>query len=107
SHDGRFVAFDSPSPLVGTSNVSTQIYIRDRVAGETRLASRNVLGERGSGGASGGGETSVAMSADGGWVAFTSTADNLVGGDTNNFADIFVAPNPFTERIPFPNETGF
>src|SRR5262249_1795703 len=30
------------------------------------------------------------MSADGRWIAFTSSADNLVPGDTNGFLDVFL-----------------
>ena len=35
-----------------------------------------------------------AISADGRYVAFVSAASNLVPGDTNGLADVFVAPNP-------------
>lgn len=34
--------------------------------------------------------TASAISADGGWVAFTSFASNLVAGDTNGVVDVFV-----------------
>src|SRR5207249_4673670 len=45
--------------------------------------------------------TGPAISADGRYVAFDSLASNLVGGDTNGFADIFVHDrlSGATERV--------
>lgn len=94
SDGGRYVVFASTSPLDGVGNSANQIYARDRMLGETRLVSKNVLGQLG-GTSSGGGTDSIVISSDGSWIAFTSLATNLVGGDTNGIQDIFVAPNPF------------
>jgi Tol biopolymer transport system component len=56
---------------------------------------------------------SPAISANGRYVAFTSDADNLVPGDTNQFPDIFVRDTCFgapagcvasTERVPLNND---
>jgi Tol biopolymer transport system component len=88
SADGRFVAFVSgASKLVvghsadcGVGEVSyscPEVFVRDRVAGRTELASVSSSGvpAKGAGG--------PAISADGRFVAFTSNASNLVAGDTN------------------------
>jgi Tol biopolymer transport system component len=78
SADGRWVAFQSGSPL-GT----TQVFLHDRETGTTTPVSVGLGGIAGSG-------AFPAMSADGNWVSFTSRADNLVAGDTNGVEDVFV-----------------
>ena len=89
SADGRFVAFQSYSGNLASSDVnltgSEDIFVRDRVAGTTEHAS---VDGTGAGGDSGGYNPSI--SADGRYVAFESDARNLVPGDTNNFRDVFV-----------------
>lgn len=85
--DGRFVVFASRAsnldaiPIGGT----TQIFVRDRATGTTRLISRNAFGEAGN-------ALSIApsISADGRFVAFQSTASNLVANDENGWTDVFV-----------------
>ena len=87
SGDGRFVAFSSyatdlvPSFLGYNDNV----FVRDMVAGVTRVVSLN-RGGFGSNGSSYG----VRMSADGRYVAFLSSASDLVPGDADGGEDIFV-----------------
>ncbi len=78
SADGRWVAFQSGSPL-GT----TQVFLHDRETGTTIQVSVGPGGIAGSG-------AFPAISADGNWVSFTSRADNLVAGDTNGAEDVFV-----------------
>ncbi len=89
SADGRFVTFESnASNLVSDDNPVDDIFIHDRLAsttGRTLLVSRHSLGNPGDSGSNG-----SAVSGDGRFVAFGSTADNLVSGDTNTSADIFV-----------------
>jgi Tol biopolymer transport system component len=87
SADGRFVAFASfASNLVpGDTNVSTDVFVRDRVAQVTRRVS---VGPGGQQSDSFGGDP--AISAHGRFVAFISNASNLVAGDTNDAADLFV-----------------
>jgi Tol biopolymer transport system component len=87
SADGRFVAFDSwASNLVGDdTNGTADIFVRDRMSGTTTRVSVSSAGV-------GGDDFSFdpSISADGRFVAFDSYASNLVGGDTNGTADIFV-----------------
>src|SRR2546428_2820186 len=47
-----------------------------------------------------GASTGVALSADGRFVAFTSVATNLVAGDTNGAADVFVHDRGTTDTTP-------
>jgi Tol biopolymer transport system component len=89
SADGRVVAFYSEaSNLVrGDTNGVSDIFARDRVAGTTArvsLATGGAQGNRPSG------RVGLAISASGRVVAFESDATNLVPGDTNGDADIFV-----------------
>jgi Tol biopolymer transport system component len=87
SADGRYVAFYSPaSNLVsGDTNGSADIFVRDRQTGTTGLASVSSTGAQGNGAS-----YTPTISADGRYVAFYSPASNLVSGDTNGSADIFV-----------------
>lgn len=89
SPDGRFVAFVSEAqnfvPLDVGHNGQTQVYLRDRVLGETSvqsLSNGDVLGDQIS--------TSPAVSADGRVTAFQSDATNLVSRDTNRVTDLFL-----------------
>jgi hypothetical protein len=43
------------------------------------------------------------ISADGRYVAFSSSASNLVSGDTNGYGDIFVSNNPLASNISSPD----
>ncbi len=88
SADGRFVAFQSAAiNLVGgDTNGLIDIFVHDRQTGATIRA--NVSTERYQ--AFGGQSHHPSISADGRYVAFVSEATNLVPGDTNKFADIFV-----------------
>jgi Tol biopolymer transport system component len=87
SADGRFVAFTSSATnLAPDSNGFVQdVFVRDRVAKQTELVSRSSSGEQGDDWS-----TFPSISADGLHVAFSSSATNLVGGDVNGNADIFV-----------------
>ncbi len=87
SADGRYVAFESnASNLVSSDNNGVKdIFVRDRQTGETTrvsLASDNAQADGASGVPS--------ISADGRYVAFYSSATNLVAGDTNSASDVFV-----------------
>jgi len=87
SFDGRFIAFRSlGSTLVpNDANNVEDVFVRDLVAGTTELVSVD------SAGLIGNGPSSVpSISDDGRFVAFRSTANNLVFGDTNNAEDVFV-----------------
>jgi Tol biopolymer transport system component len=91
SGDGRFVAFSSnASNLVpGDTNNKEDIFVRDLLTNTTTRVSVDSAGNQGSGGEAIGGFR-LSISADGRFVAFSSSATNLVPGDTNNSRDIFV-----------------
>jgi Tol biopolymer transport system component len=87
SGDGRNVAFVSnASTLVGgDTNGRNDVFLHDRSTGVTSrvsVASDGTQADNASVGA--------AISADGRYVTFSSTASNLVSGDTNGFGDVFV-----------------
>src|SRR6266851_4170348 len=87
SADGRYVAFASAaSTLVsGDTNGTEDVFVYDRVAHTTERVSLSSAGEQGNGDSYG-----PAISADGRYVAFTSSASNLTAGDDNSDLDIFV-----------------
>jgi Tol biopolymer transport system component len=87
SGDGRFVAFESwaTNLVEGDTNNWQDVFVHDRQTGTTTRVSvgpGGVQGNRGS--------VSASISADGRFVAFESSADNLVAGDTNGVGDVFV-----------------
>ncbi len=88
SADGRFVAFRSRASnlVAGDTNGTYDVFIRDMVNGTTErvsVSSDQIQGNNESGGG-------LSISADGRFVAFYSTASNLVAGDTNGTYDVFV-----------------
>ena len=86
SSDGRYVAFQSDAPLQqDDTNKKTDVYLHDRVSGETTRVSIGPGGVEG-----GGGSFSPTMSADGRLISYWSNASNLVAGDTNKAGDVFV-----------------
>jgi Tol biopolymer transport system component len=87
SSDGRFVAFLSfASNLVAEdSNLTWDVFVRDRQAGTTERVSVGSAGEQANDGS-----YNMAISGDGSVIAFVSYATNLVAGDTNGAADMFV-----------------
>ena len=88
SADGRFVAFHSGSTnlVVGDSNGTMDIFVKDLHTGTITRANTNAAGEEATGGLS----ANASISADGRYVAFESLASNLVDGDTNGKKDVFV-----------------
>jgi Tol biopolymer transport system component len=71
--------------VAGDTNNASDIFVRDVVNGLTTLVSVSTNGTSGNGTSRG-----SVMTGDGRYVAFVSTASNLVPGDTNNIADVFV-----------------
>jgi Tol biopolymer transport system component len=98
SADGRFVTFVSvASNLVPRdTNSQSDVFVRDRQTSATERVSVDSAGNQadGAGGA-------PAISADGRFVAFVSTARNLFSGDTNGQSDVFVRDRQtgVTERV--------
>jgi Tol biopolymer transport system component len=98
SSDGRFVAFasDASNLVPGDRNGTTDVFVRDRALGRTERVSI------GAGGTEGHGVSSLSsLSANGRFVAFASTAPNLVVGDRNGIRDVFVRDRALgtTERV--------
>jgi len=87
SADGRIVAFLSEaSTLVsGDTNARADYFVHDRETGETTCVS--CASHTGSYGIT---QDPVGVSANGKLVAFSSDADDLVEGDTNGLADVFI-----------------
>ncbi len=85
SADGRFVAFVSDDTNVISGASGMQVYLRDRKTGQTSLISSASDGSTGNAPPSG-----VAMSEDGRYIAFTSSATNLVPQNTNGLNEAFV-----------------
>ena len=87
SADGRYVAFwSNASNLVsGDTNQASDVFVRDRQAGTTERISVSSGGVQGTNSSD-----RPSMSADGRYIAFISTAHNLVPGDTTTFPDVFL-----------------
>lgn len=88
SANGRVVSFASHSPdlVPGDTNDRDDIFVRDLDSGVTTRASVSSTGEQGNGYS----DWLSALSADGRYVAFSSSSTNLVPGDTNGYLDVFV-----------------
>jgi Tol biopolymer transport system component len=87
SADGAVVAFwsDANDLVAGDTNGKSDVFVHDLQTGVTTRVSVS------SAGAQGNGMTwTLALSADRRFVAFSSSASNLVAGDTNNAKDVFV-----------------
>jgi len=108
SADGRYVVFSSlASNLVpNDTNGHTDIFIRDRVNATTARVSVPHPPEQTSLGAEANGTSfAPAISADGHFVAYTSSATNLVANDTNNLLDIFLTELDLSGTTPAPIAT--
>ena len=87
SADGRYVAFDSKASnlVAGDSNGFFDVFVRDRKLHKTFRVSVSSAGVQGNGDS-----YEPSISADGRYVAFQSSASNLVAGDSNGVEDVFV-----------------
>ena len=87
SSDGRYVAFSSwaTNLVAGPPHGLGDVYVYDRDTDTIEMVSVNDSGLEGNGGSSG-----PSISADGRYVAFYSSATDLVTGDTNGVRDIFI-----------------
>jgi Tol biopolymer transport system component len=84
---GRYVVFvsDASNLVASDTNGVPDVFLHDRVTGATSRVSLTS-----DGGQADGASGSPAISADGRWVAFVSSASNLTAGDTNRRSDVFV-----------------
>lgn len=87
SLDNRFVVFDSDASnlVADDNNGQKDVFVYDRLSQTTRLISRDAAGRPANGRST---QSEIAL--DGKTVTFVSDATNLVPGDTNGKADIFV-----------------
>jgi Tol biopolymer transport system component len=87
SADGRFVAFASRSAdlVPGDDNASIDVFLHDRKRNTTRIVS-----SAWNGAFAHGDSDAPTVTADGRFVAFTSTATDLVRKDSNAAPDVFV-----------------
>jgi Tol biopolymer transport system component len=87
SGDGRWIAYssDATNLVDNDTNDAGDVFLYDR---ETAITTR--ISVRTGGGQALGSSGSPTVSADGRWVAFVSYATNLVEGDTNGMADVFL-----------------
>jgi hypothetical protein len=88
STNGQVVTFlsDASDLVAGDTNNVTDVFARHLLTGVTTLVSANV-GTIGNGAS--GSNTTPAISADGRYVVFLSSASNLVGNDLNGAVDVF------------------
>jgi Tol biopolymer transport system component len=98
SGDGRFVAFGSAASnlVAGDTNGGWDIFVRDLANQTTARVSLDSAGQQGNLPSVG-----QALSFDGRYLAFGSSASNLVPGDTNGVADLFLRDlwSGTTERV--------
>jgi Tol biopolymer transport system component len=87
SANGRYVAFfsDADNNTPNDTNGYRDVFVRDLMTGTNIPVSLNTNGVVGDGIS-----TDPAISGDGRYVTFTSSADNLVANDANNAQDVFV-----------------
>ncbi len=88
SGDGRWVAFQSGADNLVTNDMNrsvVDVFVREVVTGATRLVSVNTNGT-----SANGASELAGISRDGRRVLFVSDATDLVAGDENEAADVFV-----------------
>jgi Tol biopolymer transport system component len=91
SDDGRYVVFasDATNLVAGVTNDVRHIYLKDMDTGIVTRLSINTYGIQGNHSSD-----YPVISGDGNFIAFKSSASNLVLGDTGSYADIFRVVNP-------------
>jgi Tol biopolymer transport system component len=101
SLDGRFVSFASARAFTVPGGLllreSADVYVRDMQTGVTTRLSKGA--ERGEA------DFVTALDRDGAHVAFSSSANDLVPGDTNGLADVFVRNLRTGAMVRVPAET--
>ena len=87
SADGRYVVLNSMARnlVPGDTNDAPDVFVHNRASGQTTRISVSSGGRQGNGSSD-----SAAMSANGRYIVFASTASNLVDGDTNSASDVFL-----------------
>jgi hypothetical protein len=87
SRDGSEVAFTSYATnlVANDTNLKPDAFVRDMAAAATTRVSTSANGKQANGATSAAG-----ISANGGWLGFSSEASNLVNSDINGSSDVFV-----------------
>jgi Tol biopolymer transport system component len=87
SADGRFVVFSSwaTSLVPGDTNNTNDVFLRDRELNTTTRISVDQSGVQGDSGS-----YQAAITRNGRWITFLSSASNLVAGDVNDMRDVFL-----------------
>lgn len=87
SADGRFAGFESAATdlVPADTNGAADVFVKDLTKGTIRIGNVTADGTQANGAT-----TEPKLSADGRYLGFASSATNLVPGDTNGAADIFV-----------------
>ena len=102
SANGRYVVFHSSASNLYPGVSGTHVYRHDRITDETVLVDLATTGFP-----SAGPSLRATVSADGRYVAFDSSATDLVPGDTNRAQDVFVRDmNSTTTRLVSATSTG-
>ena len=104
SDDGRLVVFDSTASnlVANDDDGDADVFVRDLQAGTTRLVSAGSDGMAGDAASS-----QAVISGNGRFVAFSSSATNLVTPDTRQYGDVFVRDlTDGTNRRVSVNDTG-
>lgn len=88
SSDGRCVLFASTANNLVTNDTQSleNLYVRDLWIGSNQIVTASLDGVT----CGNGMNFTPAISGNGRWVVFQSTSTNLVTGDTNSYADLFV-----------------
>ena len=98
SADGNHVAFGSHATnlVLGDDNSASDVFVYHRKHDSIELVSPNLEGS-----SANGASMRPAISKSGRWIAFSSDASDLVGGDSNGARDIFVRDlkKDQTERV--------
>ncbi len=94
SNDGRFVAFDSSSDnLVPNDTGLVDIFVKDLKTGAISRVNTDADGNPANNLSTG-----ASISGDGRFIAFQSSASNLVPGDSGVSVDVFVVANPLYDN---------
>ncbi len=88
SGNGEWIVFSSEATnlIPGGTDGTSHVYLKNRLSGAiTLLSKQNLWGTQGNGDSG-----HARISKDGNWVAYESTADNIIFDDTNGYSDIFL-----------------